>query len=579
MSTETRAIRLFHPLQHRICLPSCCGSFQKKMAAYDQDDRTQGWVLELDSLRSFGGPPSPRSSNDGHRWSGEILPAGSVSTQALGRQQPDAATTTRSPPSQPLPGAAECLDFVKTRSGRFRPAKQTKLQNSLLGAVGFLEAANAGDFAANIWNETPVPTYALVIMAIGATVALGMIYWCVKDGRLSYSNLRALKEEREYLRQQRKLHQDDTNMLRTIDCFLDMNTRESGTELIDRIGSDTLLGISALLVGVGTFMAMDGDHDSANYKASNLLTGYIGNTLPAIFGVCNLLWSSYVWVRAKKQQRAALNYVKGSTRISQMLKNRTSSIQFHAALNGLTGLVAGSAALATATQWWAYVLLVPCIITSGTVNIFWRKRVGYERPFVLGQISSIDQDTVFEALRYANECHRRVLRVQASGEGDAFTCLVPDTSSLLCALDFIRKNNLFEDFCLRVLEDKELSGRLFGYAEFATESSVHGPTIDWHSLSALEDEVLMIRLLQTARDLLNELAPKCFRYQERHLLEVLGCYMCRGAEFGQSKKPTTAGTSKRGPAHNVHTYAGRHANDWLFGGFSLSGLLSRFFKR
>ncbi|KUI61885.1 hypothetical protein VP1G_09044 [Cytospora mali] len=478
----------------------------KKMAEYDHDDRTQGWVLELDSLRSFGGPPSPPLSSDGRRWSGEILPAGSVSRQVLAHQQQTDAiitTTTRRQPSQPLPGAAECLDFIKTRKGRFKPAKQTKLRNSLLGAIGFLEAANAGDFAANIWNETPVPTYALIMMAIGGTMALGMIYFCIKDGRLSYQNLRALKEERGYLKEQRKLHQDDSNMVRTIDCFLDMNTRESGTELIDRIGSDALLGFSALIVGIGTFMAMDGDHDSANYKASNLLTGYIGNTLPAIFGVCNLLWSSYVWVRAKEQQRAALNYVKGSTRISQMLRNRTSSIQVHAALNGLTGIVAGSAALATATQWWAYVILLPCIITSGTVNIFWRKRVGYERPFVLGQISSIDQDTVFEALRYANECHRRVLRVEATGESDAFTILVPDTTSLLCALDVIRKNNLFEDYCLRVLEDKELSGRLFGHAVFDTQSSADGPTIDWHNLAALDDQVLMIRLLKIAKDLLN----------------------------------------------------------------------------
>lgn len=52
--------------------------------------------------------------------------------------------------SEPLPGAAECLDFVKTRRGRFRPARQTRLRNNLLGAVGFLELANAGDCAANI---------------------------------------------------------------------------------------------------------------------------------------------------------------------------------------------------------------------------------------------------------------------------------------------------------------------------------------------------------------------------------------------------------------------------------------------
>lgn len=538
------------------------------------DERTQGWVLELESIYSLGDPPSAPPSEFGG-WQDDIVPAGSISTRdvrlpgAGGRQHQS---------SQPLPGAAECLDFKKTRNGRFKPNKQTKLRNSLLGAVGFLEAANACDFAANVWNQTPVPRHVLVLMGLGGTAALGMIYFCIKDGRLSLANLRALREERRYLKNQRPLYLDNPNMLRTIDCFLDMNTRESGTEMVDRIGSDTLLGISAFMVGIGTYMAMDGNHDSANYRASNLLTGYIGNTFPAIFGVTNLLWSSYVFVRAKKQQAAALNYVKGSTRISSMLKNRTSSIQFHAALNGITGIVAGVAALITATQWWAYILLVPCIITSGTVNIFWRKRVGYERPFVLGQISSIDEDTVFEALRYANDCHRRVLRVKASGESDAFTSLVTDPNSLMCALDVIRKNNLFEDFCLRVLRDKDLSGRLFGHAAFAANSSVYGPTIDWHSLAETRDEVLMKLLLQVAKDLLNQDAANCFKYQERHLLEVLGCYMCRGAQFGRSKKAKGRKPPSQRVQTNVHTYAGRHANDWLFGGFSLTKSLKKVFR-
>ncbi|POS71501.1 hypothetical protein DHEL01_v210109 [Diaporthe helianthi] len=538
------------------------------------DERTQGWVLELESIHSLGDPPSAPPSEFGG-WQDEIVPAGSISTRDV--RLPGAASRQHQP-SQPLPGAAECLDFKKTRSGRFRPYKQSKLRNSLLGAVGFLEAANACDFAANVWNQTPVPRHVLVLMGLGGTAALGMIYFCIKDGRLSLANLRALREERRYLKNQRPLYLDKPNMLRTIDCFLDMNTRESGTEMVDRIGSDTLLGISAFMVGIGTYMAMDGNHDSANYKASNLLTGYIGNTFPAIFGVTNLLWSTYVFVRAKKQQAAALNYVKGSTRISSMLKNRTSSIQFHAALNGITGIVAGVAALITATQWWAYVLLVPCILTSGTVNIFWRKRVGYERPFVLGQISSIDEDTVFEALRYANDCHRRVLRVKASGESDAFTSLVTDPNSLMCALDVIRKNNLFEDFCLRILRDKGLSGRLFGHAVFAANSSVYGPTIDWHSLAEMRDEVLMKLLLQVAKDLLNQDAENCFKYQERHLLEVLGCYMCRGAQFGRSKKAKARKPPSQRVQTNVHTYAGRHTNDWLFGGFSLTKSLKKVFR-
>lgn len=411
-------------------------------------------------------------------------------------------------------------------------------------------------------------------MALGGTLALCFIYFSVKDGRRSWANVRALREERRYLVSQRQLRLGDANMVRTIECFLDMNTRELGTELVDRIGMDTLLGFSALVVGTGTLMAMTGDHDSVLFTTSNLLTGYVGNMPCAIYGVANLLWSSYVWARARKQQRAALKYVRGSTRMSQMLRNRTSSIQLHAALNGITGIVAGAAALVTATMWWGYVVLVPCVVTSGIVNLFWRRRVGYERPLVVDQITSIDQDAVLEALRYANSCRERIVHGREAESRDPFTTLVSDTGSLLRALDVIRKNNLFEDYCLCLLQDKEILQRL----QSGHSSTDDRPTVDWRQLLITEDEYWKTTLLKIARDLINKRALRSFVYQERHLLEVLGCYMCRGAEFGrkdESKKLTAAAQAHR----NVHTYAGRHANDWLFGGFSMTGTMKALFRR
>lgn len=110
------------------------------------DSRTNDWVLELNSLDSLDDPASPATHNfdDARlpRWSTELTPG-----DGLG--EPRARSTTRRP-SSPLPGAAECLDFVKTRSGRLRPARETRLRNNLLAAVGFLEFGNAGDFAANV---------------------------------------------------------------------------------------------------------------------------------------------------------------------------------------------------------------------------------------------------------------------------------------------------------------------------------------------------------------------------------------------------------------------------------------------
>lgn len=579
-------------------------------------DRTQEWVLELHSLDDFEEPTSPATPTSDSiqlpRWSTEITPGeGSPRTRAPrhpppwgGRPRPSSTI------SEPLPGAAECLEFVKTspppcglgflRSGtcrgdkqpRFQPARQTRLRNSLLAAVGFLEMANAGDFAANVFNQTPVPLYAEVLMCIGGTVALGMIYFCVVDGRLSGQNLRALREERRYLRSQRAAYSaggDDVvttraNMLRTIDCFLDMNTREMGTEMVDRLGMDILLGISAFFVSLGTFMAMDGGQHYGLYVTSNLLTGYVGNAPCAVFGVANAAWSSYVFARARKQQRAALNYVRGSTRMSQMLRNRTSSIQLHAALTGLTCFVSGIAALITATMWWGYVVLLPCVITSGLANLFWRRRVGYERPLVAHRITSIDQDIVVEALRYADASRRRVLYGRQVDGQDAFTTLVTDRTSLLCALDVVRKNNLFEDFCIRLLEDRDLARRVRTTSSSvqsgpeSSSSSSSSPMIDWHNLVAAQDEDLIQRLLEVARRVINDKALQSFIYQERHLLEVLGCYMCRGAQFGRKSKVKKPAAPTQHQL-NVHTYAGRHANDWLFGGFSVTKSFKSLFGR
>lgn len=537
-------------------------------------DRTQDWVLELTSYPSLEEPTVPATpSADSIRlpqWPSEILPGeGSPPTRPRDSRPPSVQ-------SAPLPGAANYLELYQTPSGRLKPARQARLRNNLLASVGFLELANAGDFAANVFNETTVPRYALALMVVGALMSLSMIYFAVKDARLSYGNLRALREERNYLRRQRELYRGDSNMLQTVECFMDMNTRESGTEMVDRIGMDILLGLSSLLVGVGTFMAMDGDHDSSLYYASNLMTGYVGNTPCAIFGVANIIWSSYVWKRARKQQRAAMNYVKDSTRMSQMLRNRTSSLQMHAALNGVTGVVAGAAAMVTATMWWGYVVLIPCIVTSGLVNIFWRRRLGYERPLVTHHITSIDQDIVVEALRFADACRRRVMYGKETDSKDAFMTLVQDPSSILSALEVIQKTNLFEEFCVRILKDEDLYRRLF---ESSGNQPGEIPIVDWDRLVASEDEQLTQKLLNMAKDLINEAALKFYIYQERHLLELLGCYMCRGAEFGRKRK-RKSWSVKQGQVHrNANTYAGRHANDWLFGGFSMTESLKGLFRR
>lgn len=60
---------------------------------------------------------------------------------------------------------------IGRRQDQHRLSTQTTLKNSMLVSVGYLELANTGDFAANVWNEIPVRTYAAVLMVIGGTLS------------------------------------------------------------------------------------------------------------------------------------------------------------------------------------------------------------------------------------------------------------------------------------------------------------------------------------------------------------------------------------------------------------------------
>jgi hypothetical protein len=484
--------------------------------------------------------------------------------EPLALAEPAAVERTDGLPTSEAPAGS--LNFVR-RKGRWQPESQTRLKNSLLLGVGFLEIANAGDFAANVFNFNPLPKYAVALMALGGILAFSMLYFVVVDSRLSLQNLRGLRAERAFLKAQRERYSSDPSMMRTLDCFLDVNARETGTEIVDRVGMDTLMGFGAFMVGIGTFLAIDGS-DSHMYGVSNLLTGYIGNAPCAIYGVSNLLWSTWVWRRANRHKSAALPDIR-DRRLKELLKMRASSVQFHGALNGISGIVAGVAALVTATMWWGYVVLAPCLATSVLVNIFWRNRVGYVRPFIRDLVH-MDEESLLDALVYVDDCHRRFLG--APDPAEPLAVLVSNPASLSSVMEFILENQLFEEFCLRVLGDPALAAALFNGAGDSL-------TIRWRQFTALSDEGLISQLLKIANDMVRELAPNCFRHQERYILEALGCYM-----WISGKKRTEAA---RGPVErrwsnpnyrNTHSDIGRHTNDWLFGGFSISNLVRDAFR-
>jgi hypothetical protein len=436
-------------------------------------------------------------------------------------QTPTVPCTAQSNLDVPTPAPpSEHLAFIRQK-GRYHPAKQSKLKNSLLAGVGFLELANAGDFAANVWNQIPVPPYAIALMAIGGTLALAISYYAINDARMSWRNTRLLRDERRYLQTQKASYSQDRQVVRNLDCRLDVNFRETGTECVDRIGMDIVMGFGAVAVGVGTLMAIGGANRHV-FKASNLLSGYIGNVPCMVYGTVNAAWSMYVWRRAHRHSIAGPKELEADD-VRQMLKNRTDTVKVHAAMNGVTGIVAGAASLVTATLWYGYVILAPCIISSAYCNYFWRHRIGYDRPFVR-QEPRADEASLVKELE--SVISARQLLQEAPLE--SLSRLISDPESIASVMAFIVKNDFFEDFCIRLLEDTHLPTTLFRPSD---ETLI----IDSQSLLTV-DNLSIGRLLEIAQTCVRETGLTRFQYRERYLLETLGCYLCTPAVGTTSEK-------------------------------------------
>lgn len=90
----------------------------------------------------------------------QISPAEtSSSTNTWDEKRASDTPATRDPEPEPM-----ILRFKKGRWDSYVPVPEQKLRNNLSGAVGYLEFANALDFAANVWNTIPVPTFAAALM-------------------------------------------------------------------------------------------------------------------------------------------------------------------------------------------------------------------------------------------------------------------------------------------------------------------------------------------------------------------------------------------------------------------------------
>ena len=426
-----------------------------------------------------------------------------------------------SPAPEPIPTSIpESVTFLRQK-GRYNPdpEKQYRLKNSLLAGVGFLELANAGDFAANVWNSVPVPLFAAVLMAIGGTLALSISILAFKDSRLSWRNITLLRSERRYLL--RRKAEDPDQAGRDLDSQLDVNFREMGTELVDRVGMDIVMGFGAIMVGIGTFMALGGANPAV-FMVSNLLSGYIGNAPVALYGTANAAWSAYVWRRSHRHGIAGAKHLKEDI-VERLLKRRIRTVKTHAAINGVTGIVAGAASLITATMWYGYPVLVLCIISSIACNYMWRRSIGYDRPLIR-QPQRVDMMSLIKELKSVASAQQ----ILEEAPLESLCKLVWNPESIASILDFIIKHDLFEDFCARLLRDTALSTSLFGTLDEEL-------TIDPESLLTA-DKLFLPCFLEIAQTTVSDMGSTRFRYRERYLLEALGCYLYSSGTKATSEK-------------------------------------------
>ncbi|KAL4889932.1 hypothetical protein BDV59DRAFT_204938 [Aspergillus ambiguus] len=418
------------------------------------------------------------------------------------------------------------------RRNRFHIIHPAWFRNSLLPSTGFLEFANAGDFAANVWNEIPVPRHAMILMAIGGPLALMMSLVALRDGLLSWQNVRLLRNERQYLTWLKHEHlrnpTPDHDLLRLIDCRLGVGVRELGTELVDRIAMDILLGIGALLVGTGTIMAIWGAHPKV-FHASNLLSGFVGNGFAAAFGVINAIWSVYLVVRFHRHDTACLGDAT-LTPFRRRLHARFRGLKWHAIASGTTGLVAGAASMITAKRWWGYVILIPCMLLQVACNWLWRVHLGYDRPVVFSS-SNIslapdsppispagDEEKTAEGL---SDRLASTLSISNALGSLPTPATDQDCSSLDALLRYTITHGLFDSLCAWIAHDRsvpdDLRRAVFRFPSCEGEFSVSYDDI--------------IRLPQSQHAMLRDLVGKflrgdgcsVLRSRELYLMELLGC--------------------------------------------------------
>ncbi|KAK1237093.1 hypothetical protein MKX07_005972 [Trichoderma sp. CBMAI-0711] len=404
------------------------------------------------------------------------------------------------------------VTLVPAGKGGEYVSKGTRLKNDLYRAVGLLELANAGDFAANVWNKYPVPVYAIVFMAVGATFAGIMSVFAMLDARRAWRNVTFLRQQYRELRQARERRAAKAQPTTDLDVLLSVVYREIGTEGINRWGLNLFMGAGAVLIAIGTYLALGGQND-------------------AIFpGQQSALWISQGHINA------ASKAIPG-TRAMALIRRRSRNLQVYTSINGTATLVGGVGSMITATRWWGYVILIPVIMSAIFCNHWWRTRAGYtRRDLVPYGMSVMKVDELSTALDFAARAPKKIKEHKKT----PLNAFVSDPTSLQAVLTFLQEYELLEPFCERLVKSKDLR-RVLGCAGEPEEIKIEISSL----LDLPKDQHPAI--IQVAQDTVRKVGPTHFQYRERYAAELLGTYFVVLKHEAKHREKARAQSEKPGP--------------------------------
>lgn len=390
------------------------------------------------------------------------------------------------------------LTFIRNKNGKWIICEPSRIQGIPPLAIGFLDIANSGDFAANVFNHVPVPIYAIVLMAIGATIALGMSLFAFHDLRCSWKNIKLLREERILLK---AINSDRL-------AELELNYRDLGTEIFDRAGVDIAMGFGAFLIAVGTYMAIGGANRRV-FIASNLLSGYVGNALPAVYGLCNVGWSVNVWIRAHNQLCAVSKRMQDGVPKALLLR-RERRVQEHAIMTAVICLISGALSMVTPTHWWPYPILLVCGLAFLYSTWVYKTQIGYERPLLM-------EDTLLNRAFLVDEiCFLQAVEDALQKHSDAWVALALADLSMADLLQFVSRCGLFESLCYGLLNESCLVKQHFDAASDSATMISQSVLLELDTPEQISETTALAGLCLARYGL------KQIKIRKQYLLEALG---------------------------------------------------------